>query len=127
MTARPIAAAALAILAAFPPFTTDAAPAARQEQREADLAFRILRQHRLVPQDQRRCFFIMRSETSKGHLVVFDVRERHRPPRCPGYPGAAPRLFSLEIDMRTGRARWDRVTVERDSGDMRPVPRKASR
>jgi hypothetical protein len=122
-----MAVATLAILAASFPPTTYAAAATRQEQREADLAFRILRQHRLVPKDQRRCFFIMRSETSKGHLVVFDVRERHRPPRCPGDPGTAPRLFSLEIDMRTGRARWDRFTVNDLSGVMRPVPRKASR
>lgn len=50
--------------------------------------------------------FIMKSDHSAGHLVVFDVRERHRPPRCKGDPGTAPRMFSLEIDMRTGQARF---------------------
>jgi hypothetical protein len=113
------------LLAALLGCGASAAPAARSEEREADAAFRIIRQHRLVPKELRHCFFIMESDHSAGHLVVFDVRERHRPPRCKGDPGTAPRMFSLEIDMRTGRARWDRLTAGDLSGETRPVPRRA--
>ena len=95
------------------------------DEREVDAAFRIIRQHGLVPKEFRRCFFIMRSDHSAGRVVVFDVRERHRPPRCKGDPGTAPRMFSLEVDMQTGRARWDRMTPEYSDGGMRPIPRKA--
>ncbi|KQP10126.1 hypothetical protein ASF28_02925 [Methylobacterium sp. Leaf99] len=102
-----------------------AAPATRKEGREADTALRIIRQHRLVPKELRRCFFIMRGGHSTGHVVVFDVREQHRPPRCKGDPGTAPRMFSLEVDLRTGRARWDRMTPEDLDGGMRPIPRRA--
>jgi len=99
--------------------------ATRIEEQEAATALRIIRQHRLVPKELRRCFFIMRSDHSAGHVVVFDVRERHRPPHCKGDPGTAPRMFSLEVDMRTGRALWDRMTPDHSDGGMRSVPRRA--
>lgn len=105
--------------------TADAAPASRGEGSVADTAFRIIRQHRLVPKELRRCFFIMRGDHSSGHVVVFDIREQHRLPRCKGDPGTAPRIFSLEIDIRTSQARWDRMTPGHSDGEMRPIPWKA--
>uniref|UniRef100_UPI00301343F6 hypothetical protein n=1 Tax=Methylobacterium nigriterrae TaxID=3127512 RepID=UPI00301343F6 len=54
----------------------------------------------------------------------FTARESHKPqpPQCDADPDTAPRLFNLEIDMQTGKAKWDRLDAEDDSGNMRPVP-----
>jgi hypothetical protein len=55
---------------------------------------------------------------TKGTLATVDVREKHNK-KCGGDPNFGPRIFSLEIDLKTGAAQWD----NNPEMEMRPVTR----
>lgn len=82
-------------------------------------AFRLMRDHRLLTAKQLSCVFLMRREQSSARTLVIGVYEKHDR-RCGGDPDVTHRLFDLELDLRSGRARWDRD----DAFEMTPIPRR---
>ena len=94
------------------------------EDQAIDLAFRLIRERHLLPDDYQQCFSLMVDSDDAREIAVVTARESHKPqpPQCDGDPGIAPRLFTMEIDMRTGAAKWDRMTEDDVSGEMRPIP-----
>ena len=50
------------------------------------------------------CLMFMAEKTRTGYMV--DVREKHNE-QCGGDPTTAPRLFSYEIDRRSGKMKTD--------------------
>lgn len=99
-------------------FALTAVAEARAEDGELR-AFRLMRTHRLLTPEQARCVFLMRRDNSTARRLVVGVYEKHDR-RCGGDPETTHRLFDLELDLRSGRARWDR----NDAIEMRPVPRR---
>ena len=53
------------------------------------------------------CLMFMAEKTERGYTV--DVREKHDE-KCGGDPQTAPRLFSYEIDRRSGKMKTDAPT-----------------
>ena len=80
-------------------------------------AERIIKQHRLLTPQQQKCSKLVRREDSNKRVAKIGVYEQHDE-TCGGDPDVEHRLFDLEIDMRSGTAKWDNnVDME-----MRPVP-----
>lgn len=94
------------------------AAGARAEDGEAR-AFRLMRERHLLTAKQLGCVFIMRRDESNARRILVGVYEKHDR-RCGGDPEITHRLFDLELDLRSGKARWDRG----DGFEMRPVPRR---
>ena len=53
------------------------------------------------------------------HTGTVATVEKHNK-KCGGDPDLAPRMFSLEVDLKTGAARWD----NNPEMEMRPIPGK---
>ncbi|WP_210492257.1 hypothetical protein [Microvirga antarctica] len=83
-----------------------------------DLAFKTIRQSRLLTTKQLDCVFLM-IDDNDGKVATVDVREKHNK-KCGGAPETAPQMFSLNIDLKTGAVQWD----GNDDMEMRPVPRQ---
>jgi hypothetical protein len=83
-----------------------------------DLAFRVIREHRLLTQKQRKCSTLVLRDDSSARIAKVGVYEKHDK-ACGGDPQVSHRLFDLEIDMRTGAAKWDNNFPDME---MRPVP-----
>ncbi|MCK9913649.1 hypothetical protein MXD81_31155 [Microbacteriaceae bacterium K1510] len=84
-------------------------------------ADRIIKEHRLLTPQQEKCSkLILRDDTTK-RIAKFGVYEVHDA-TCGGDPDAEHRLFDLEINMRSGAAKWDNNT----DMEMQPVPRRAN-
>ena len=88
-------------------------------------ASRIIREHGLVDKDFIPCIMVMLEDNDVRKIAKLVVRENHKPkpPQCDADPDTAPAMFWLEIDMQTGKAKWNKLDAEDDSGNMRPVPR----
>lgn len=95
--------------------SSTAAPAEDGEAR----AWRLIRGHRLLTAKQVSCVFLLPREATRARTVAVGVYEQHDR-RCGGDPEITHRLFDLELDLRSGRARWDRG----DGFEMRPIPRR---
>jgi hypothetical protein len=89
---------ALALLVPLPAF-------AAEENTILRKASRIITQHRLLSRAELACSTLEVDEVTKT-VVTVTVRERHGG-KCGGAPETSPRRFSMEIDLKTGAARWD--------------------
>lgn len=102
-----------------------AAPAAlAQSDRVAAAAFRradkIIKDHRLLTPKAERCSKLVLREGSNSHIAKVGVYERHDQ-ECGGDPDVEHRLFDLEINLKTGAARWDNNVPDME---MRPLPKR---
>ena len=79
-------------------------------------AFRIITQHRLLSRAELACSTLEPDDVTKTVATV-TVREKHGG-KCSGAPETAPRRFTMEIDLKTGAARWD----NNDEMEMKPIP-----
>ncbi|MDO4879517.1 MAG: hypothetical protein Q3966_09560 [Neisseria sp.] len=65
------------------------------------------------------CLMFVDEETAKSYLV--DVREKHDE-QCGGDPQTAPRLFSYEIDKRSGKMKTDAPAPDAEwTGEYRDI------
>ena len=83
-------------------------------------AERIIKEHRLLTAKQQRCMSLIYRDDSTartGKVGVYEVHDE----MCGGDPNVSHRLFDLEIDMKTGVAKWDGAP----DMEMRPVPKRA--
>lgn len=92
----------------------------RNENAALDLADKIIREHRLLTSQQLRCSTLVAEDKTTARMGYVTVLEKHGG-GCPGDPETSPRRFSMEIDMRTGAAKWDNNFPDME---MRPVPRR---
>ena len=78
----------------------------------------IIISHHLLSRSDLRCTIFIYGTESTPTTAGITAVERHGG-RCKGDPATMPRMFSMEIDKITGRAKWDR-----DNGDftMKPIP-----
>jgi hypothetical protein len=84
-------------------------------------AERIVKQHRLLTAKQQRCMSLIYrddSDATTGRVGVYEVHDK----MCGGDPDVSHRLFDLEIDLKTGAAKWDNNFPDME---MRPVPKRA--
>jgi len=84
-------------------------------------AEKIIREHRLLTAKQQRCMSLLYrddSDAKTGKVGVYEVHDK----TCGGDPDVSHRLFDLEIDMKTGAAKWDNNFPDME---MRPVPKRA--
>jgi hypothetical protein len=77
---------------------------------------RIIIQHRLLSRAELACSTLDLDDVTKTAATV-TVREKHGG-KCGGAPETAPRRFTMEIDLKTGAARWD----NNDEMEMKPIP-----
>lgn len=96
---------------------TPSAPA----KRALDRAEQIIKQHRLLTPKQQRCSSLVYRDDSDPRTAKVGVYEVHDKV-CGGDPDVMHRLFDLEIDLKTGAAKWDNNFPDME---MRPVPRRA--
>ncbi len=99
-------------LACLIPLTAYAA----EEDAIMQKAIRIITQHRLLSRTELACSFLMLDGATKTVATV-TVREKHGG-KCGGAPETAPRRFTMEIDLETGAAQWDR----NNEMEMKPIP-----
>lgn len=92
-----------------------ASPALAQDG--ADIAWRVVKAHRLLTPKQQNCVSLIERDDSTKRIVKVGVLEKHDK-RCGGDPQVAPRMFDLEIDTKTGAAKWDK----NPDVEMRPIP-----
>ena len=85
----------------------------------AMLAWRVIEKHRLLTPKMQKCASVAENDDSTKKLVKVTVREVHNK-RCGGDPEVAPRLFDLEVNVKTGTAKWDYESP----GDMQPIPKR---
>ena len=65
------------------------------------------------------CLMFMAEKTKQGYTV--DVREKHDA-QCGGDPATAPRLFSYEIDRRSGKMKTDAAAPDSEwTGEYRAI------
>ena len=78
----------------------------------------IIISHHLLSRSDLRCTGLVYGTESTPTMAGITAVERHGG-GCKGDPATMPRMFSMEIDKVTGRAKWDR-----DNGDftMKPIP-----
>ena len=82
-------------------------------------AKQIIGTHKLLTPEESRCSTLVFRGMNGKVIAQVGVLERHGD-GCAGDPDTAPRRFDLEIDMKTGAAKWDRNYPDME---MRPVPR----
>jgi hypothetical protein len=84
-------------------------------------AERIIKEHHLLTAKQQRCMSLLYrddSDAKTGKVGVYEVHDK----KCGGDPDVSHRLFDLEIDLKSGAAKWDNNFPDME---MRPVPRRA--
>lgn len=86
------------------------------DTRAFDLVLKTIRQSRLLTPKQLECVSLM-IDNNDGKIATVDVREKHNR-KCGGDPETSPRMFTLEVDLKAGTAKWDK----NDEMEMRPVP-----
>jgi hypothetical protein len=86
-----------------------------------DRADRIIKQHHLLTTQQQHCTSIVLRDDSNARTGKVGIYEQHDK-ECGGDPDVMHRLFDLEIDMKTGAAKWDNNFPDME---MRPVPQRA--
>lgn len=105
--------AALAVPAAF-----------AQDEKAAKAAFsraeKIIKEHRLLTPKAQACSKLLLRQDTSARLAKVGVYEVHDS-TCGGDPDVEHRLFDLEIDMKTGAAKWDNNLPDME---MRPVPKR---
>ena len=112
----------VALAAAFCFLPIAATAASKDLAKDAfDRAERIIRQHHLLTPKAQRCSKLVLRDDSNARTAKVGVYEVHDK-RCGGDPEIEHRLFDLEIDMKTGAAKWDKNFPEME---MRPVPKRA--
>ena len=89
---------------------------AAEEDAILQTAFRIIAQRRLLSRAELSCSTLILEEATKTVATV-TVREKHGG-KCGGALETAPRRFTIEIDLKTGAARWD----SNDEMEMKPIP-----
>jgi len=118
---RSALAVALALLCGISAgFAQQAAPDAAEEAALAR-AEKIIKEHRLLTTKQQRCMSLVYrddSDPQTGKVGVYEVHDKE----CGGDPDVSHRLFDLEIDMKSGAAKWDNNFPDME---MRPVPKRA--
>lgn len=83
-------------------------------------AERIIKGHRLLTPKAQRCSKLVLRNGNNDRVAKVGVYENHNSV-CGGDPDIEHRLFDLEIDMKTGAAKWDNNMPDME---MRPVPRR---
>jgi hypothetical protein len=84
-------------------------------------AEKIIKEHRLLTAKQQRCMSLLyrdKSNAKTGKVGVYEVHDKE----CGGDQDVSHRLFDLEIDMKTGAAKWDNIFPDME---MRPLPKRA--
>jgi hypothetical protein len=90
-------------------------------QRALDRAERTIKKHRLLTPKQQRCSSLVLRDDSDARTAKVGIYEVHDK-ACGGDPDVMHRLFDLEINMKTGAAKWDNNFPDIE---MRPVPQRA--
>lgn len=80
----------------------------------------IIKEHRLLSEKQQRCISFLYRDDSNARTAKVGIYEVHNED-CGGDPEVSHRLFDIEIDMKTGAAKWDNTP----GMEMRPVPKRA--
>ena len=86
-----------------------------------DRAERTIKEHHLLSPKAQRCSTLVLREDSDERTAKVGVYEVHDK-TCGGDPEIEHRLFDLEIDLKTGAAKWDNNFPDME---MRPVPKRA--
>jgi hypothetical protein len=86
-----------------------------------DLADKVIREHQLLTPKQIECMTLIERDDTTAEIAKVGVYERHDE-ECGGDPEITHRLFDLEIDRKTGAAKWDNNLPDME---MRPVPSPA--
>ena len=89
---------------------------AAEEHAIQQTAFRIIAQRRLFSRAELSCSTLILEDATRTVATV-TVREKHGG-KCGGALETAPRRFTIEIDLKTGAARWD----NNDEMEMNPIP-----
>ena len=111
----------LAVLCAAAAASAQQSSSGAAEDAVLGRAEKIIKEHRLLTAGQQRCMSLMYrddSDAKTGKVGVYEVHDKE----CGGDPDISHRLFDLEIDMKTGAAKWDNNFPDME---MRPVPRRA--
>lgn len=82
-------------------------------------ADKLIKERRLLTPKAQHCSKLVLREDSNKRVAKVGVYEVHDA-ECGGDPDAEHRLFDLEINMKTGAAKWDNTP----DMEMRPVPRR---
>ena len=106
-------------LLAFALLTTTALPALAADD-ALTRAEKIITEHRLLTPNAQRCSTLVLRDDSNDRIGKVGVYEVHDA-KCGGDPDVMHRLFDLEIDMKTGAAKWDDNFPDME---MRPVPKR---
>jgi hypothetical protein len=77
----------------------------KEAERAFKRAFEAIRAHHLLTERDLECVLLRLIDVRDG-VAQMEVRENHTP-KCGGAPEVAPRLFSLDINVRTGVVSWD--------------------
>jgi len=91
------------------------------EEAVVNRAEKIIKEHRLLTAKQQRCMSLVYrddSDAKTGKVGVYEVHDKE----CGGDPDVSHRLFDLEIDLKSGAAKWDNNFPDME---MRPVPQRA--
>ena len=83
-------------------------------------AEKIIKGHRLLTPKAQACSTLLLRDDSDARIAKVGVYEIHDA-KCGGDPEVEHRLFDLEIDMKTGAAKWDNNFPDME---MRPVPKR---
>ena len=111
----------LAVLCGISAASAQQSSSGAAEDAVLNRAEKIIREHRLLTAKQQRCMSLVYrddSDAKTGKVGVYEVHDKE----CGGDPDVSHRLFDLEIDMKTGAAKWDNNFPDME---MRPVPRRA--
>lgn len=111
---------ALAVLCGVSAASAESQPGAAEE-RVIRRAQKLIKEHRLLTAKQQRCMSLVYRDDSDARTGKVSVYEVHND-ACGGDPDFTHRLFDLEIDMKTGAAKWDNDVP---GMEMRPVPKRA--
>ena len=112
---------ALAVLCGLSGAFARQSTSASVEDAAIDRAAKIIKEHHLLPaKQQQRCMSLMYRDDSDAKTAKVGVYEVHDK-ECGGDPDFSHRLFDLEIDMKTGAAKWD----YNSDAAMQPVPKRA--
>jgi hypothetical protein len=87
------------------------------EEKASRRAFQAIEQHKLLTPKEMECVLLIAGGPA-GRVVTVEVRAKHNR-KCGGDPNIAPLLFSIDIDLKTGAARWDGDGYD---SEMRPLP-----
>ena len=111
----------LAVLCGISAASAQQSSSGAAEDAVLNRAEKIIREHRLLTAKQQRCMSLVyrdESDAKTGKVGVYEVHDKE----CGGDPDVSHRLFDLEIDMKSGAAKWDYNFPDME---MRPMPKRA--